>query len=261
MQAVKFGAEIATPSEVTGLNCGASPYELSLRSGDVIKSRVVVIASGAAYRKPDIEGLDLVRTHGVYYWASAIEGHLCEDRDVVVIGGGNSAGQAIVFLSSFARRIHMIVRKGSLDVSMSRYLVDRIAALDNVSLHLNAVVKAAHIDEEGLSGLMVAGADGEHFLETRHLFLFVGAEPNTTWLNQCGVAVDERGFVLTGQGLYEAAPQTCFPFETNVPGVFAVGDVRSSSVKRVSAAVGEGAAVVSQIHSFFAHSRPSGVVG
>ncbi|MGF6757437.1 FAD-dependent oxidoreductase [Paraburkholderia sp. GAS42] len=261
MQAVKFGAEIATPSEVTGLSCGASPYELSLRSGDVIKSRVVVIASGAAYRKPDIEGLDLVRTHGVYYWASAIEGHLCEDRDVVVIGGGNSAGQAIVFLSSFARRIHVIVRRGSLEVSMSRYLVDRIAALDNVSLHLNAVVRAAHVDEEGLSGLVVAGADGEQLLETRHLFLFVGAEPNTAWLAQCGVAVDERGFVFTGQRSHGAAVQTCFPFETNVPGVFAVGDVRSSSVKRVSAAVGEGATVVTEIHSFFAHNTQVGAAG
>lgn len=253
MQAVKFGAEIVAPAEVTGLNCGKQPFELSIRGGTVVRSRTVVIASGAAYRRPRIEGLDLLKTHGVYYWASAIEGHLCEDKEVVVIGGGNSAGQAIVFLSSFARQIHVVVRKGNLDASMSRYLIDRIAALDNVTLHLNAEVQSANLDDEGLRGLMIAGTSGQLVLDTRHLFLFIGAEPNTGWLAHCGVGVDDRGFVLSGQNPQgTSTARVCLPFETSVPGVFAIGDVRSSSVKRVSAAVGEGAAVVAEIHSFLA---------
>jgi thioredoxin reductase (NADPH) len=195
----------------------------------------------------------LLKTHGVYYWASAIEGHLCEDKEVVVIGGGNSAGQAIVFLSSFARRIHVVVRRGNLDASMSRYLIDRIAALDNVTLHLNSEVQSANVDDEGLSGLMISGPSGQFVLDTRHLFLFIGAEPNTGWLAHCGVAVDDRGFVLSGQNPQgTSTARVCLPFETSVPGVFAIGDVRSSSVKRVSAAVGEGAAVVAEIHSFLA---------
>ncbi|MFM0527301.1 FAD-dependent oxidoreductase [Paraburkholderia strydomiana] len=252
MQAVKFGAEIVAPTEVAGVRCCTYPHEISLHDGRSVRSRTVVIASGAAYRKPQIAGLDILRTHGIYYWASAIEGHLCQDREVVVIGGGNSAGQAIVFLSNFVRKIHVVVRKSDLQASMSRYLIDRIAALDNVELHMNSAVDSARVDDEGLSGLLIAGPTGQRFLETRHLFLFTGAEPNTSWLQGCGISVDDRGFVLSGQGFPDEMGRVHFPFETNVAGVFAVGDVRSSSVKRVSAAVGEGAAVVAEVHKFLA---------
>ncbi|MEM5384011.1 FAD-dependent oxidoreductase [Paraburkholderia phymatum] len=264
MQAVKFGAEISIPSEIARLECGVSPFRVHLTDGRVVSAHSVVIASGASYRRPDIDGLDLSTAKGVYYWASSIEAKLCQDTEIVLVGGGNSAGQAIVYLSNYASRVNVLVRRGGLEETMSRYLIDRVMALRNVTIHARTTIESASSDEDGLCGLTV-NADGRNAsIETRHLFLFTGADPNTQWLRDCEVEVDDRGFVLTNAA-ESSETSRCPAFQTNVPGVFAIGDVRSSSIKRVSAAVGEGAAVVSEIHSMLTqmrtcstyHARPS----
>jgi thioredoxin reductase (NADPH) len=255
MQAVKFGAEIVFPTEVAALDCKKSPFEIELQSGKRIAARTVVVATGAAYRQPDIRGLDFVKTRGVYYWAPSIEGRLCQGEDVVLMGGGNSAGQAIVFLANFSRQIHVLVRRDGLKHGMSRYLVDRVAALHNVTLHVNTEVDSARTDEDGLFGVWLRSPDGKEYIETRHLFLFIGAVPNTLWLNGCGVEVDDKDFITTGQSEALDAVAQCLALETSVPGVFAVGDARSASTKRVAAAVGEGAAVVAQIHALLTQAK------
>ncbi|GAB2893348.1 FAD-dependent oxidoreductase [Paraburkholderia jirisanensis] len=258
MQAIKFGAEIVVPAEVSELDCSSSPFELCLRVGGTIRSRTVVIATGASYRKPDIDGLDILDTRGVYFWASAIEARVCEHEEIALVGGGNSAGQAIVFLSSFARHIHVLIRKPDLEQSMSRYLIDRIAALDNVTVHTSTEIRSACVDADGLCGLNMVHADEQRFLETRHLFLFTGAEPNAQWLKECGVHVDGKGFVSTDRASGSTSECGHAAFETSVAGIFAIGDVRSSSIKRVAAAVGEGAAVVAEIHKFLVEARQAG---
>lgn len=255
MQAVKFGAEIVFPAEVSALDCKKSPLEIELQNGIRVSARTVVIAAGAAYRQPNIAGLNFVSTRGVYYWASAIEGRLCQGEDVVLVGGGNSAGQAIVFLANFAKQVHVIVRKDSLRHGMSRYLVDRVTVLPNVMLHIETEVDTACTDEVGLSGVWLQSQDARVFVETRHLFLFIGAVPNTQWLRGCGVEVDDRGFITTGQPETVDASLRSLELETSVPGIFAIGDVRSASTKRVAAAVGEGAAVVAEIHSLLARAN------
>ncbi|WP_420873951.1 FAD-dependent oxidoreductase [Paraburkholderia azotifigens] len=251
MQAVKFGAEISIPSEILKLECAASPLAVHLSDGRLVHAHSVVIASGASYRRPDIRGLDLETEKGVYYWASSVEAKLCLGSEVVLVGGGNSAGQAIVYLSNYASHVHVLVRREGLEESMSRYLIDRVMALRNVTIHARVTIESASTDEDGLCGLTVK-ADGRNAaIATRHLFLFTGADPNTRWLRECEVEVDDRGFVLT-KAAASSDPSGCLSFQTNVPGVFAIGDVRSSSIKRVSAAVGEGAAVVSEIHAMLA---------
>jgi thioredoxin reductase (NADPH) len=255
MQAVKFGAEIAFPTQVAALDCEKIPLEIELTSSKRIVARCVVIATGAAYRQPDIKGLDLVNTRGVYYWASSIEGQLCQGEEVVLIGAGNSAGQAIVFLANFASHVHVTVRRDSLELGMSRYLVDRIAALSNVTVHFNTEVDSACTDDGGLCGVCLRSQGQDAYIETRHLFLFIGAVPNTPWLQGCGVEVDDRGFITTGRTEPTHTGVRCLTFETSVPGVFAIGDVRSASTKRVAAAVGEGAAVVAEIHSLLSKAR------
>ncbi|BDC45170.1 thioredoxin reductase [Paraburkholderia terrae] len=248
MQAVKFGAEMSIPSEILKLECAASPLAVHLTGGHLVRAHSVVIASGASYRRPDIRGLDLDTAKGVYYWASSVEAKLCQGAEVVLVGGGNSAGQAIVYLSNYASHVHVLVRREGLEESMSRYLIHRVMALRNVTIHTHATIESASTDEDGLCGLAVK-ADGRNAsIATRHLFLFTGADPNTKWLRECEVEVDDKGFVLTKAAAL-SDPTGCLTFQTNVPGVFAIGDVRSSSIKRVSAAVGEGAAVVSEIHS------------
>jgi thioredoxin reductase (NADPH) len=255
MQAVKFGAEIAFPAEVAALDCKKSPFEIQLEGGRRVAARTVVIATGAAYRQPDIRGLNFVNTRGVYYWASPIEGRLCQGEDVVLMGGGNSAGQAIVFLANFARQIHVIVRKDSLKQGMSRYLVDRVAALPNVTLHVDTEVDSACTEDDSLCGVSLRSRDRAEYIETRHLFLFIGAVPNTRWLRESGVEVDDKGFVATGRPEAADAVARCLPLETSVPGVFAIGDVRSASTKRVAAAVGEGAAVVAELHFLLTQAK------
>jgi thioredoxin reductase (NADPH) len=259
-QALKFGAEIAIPIEVARLDCGEAGQKaggllrLEFTNGGAARARTVVIATGARYRRPPISNLSAFEGRGVSYWASPVEAKLCEGEEVALVGAGNSAGQAVVFLASKVKRLHLVVRGRGLEASMSRYLVDRIAALPNVEMHTGTEVVALEGDE-------VAGLSATVFRERatgtarrcplRHLFLFIGADPNAAWLNGC-VALDHKGFVITGPNGDRGAGENSrpvLPLETSRPGVFAIGDVRAGSTKRVAAAVGEGAAVVAQIHT------------
>ncbi|HEY1474912.1 MAG TPA: NAD(P)/FAD-dependent oxidoreductase [Pseudolabrys sp.] len=260
-QAQKFGAEIAIPLEAVRLNCGGTqspaggPLRLEISTGQAVQARTVVIASGARYRRPAIANLSDFDGAGVSYWASPIEAKLCEGKEVALIGGGNSAGQAVVFLPPKVKRLHLVVRGNGLDASMSRYLIDRIKALPNVDLHVGSEVVALAGDRNGgLIGVTFrTRSSGEtRSFPLRHLFLFIGADPNAAWLENC-VAVDNKGFIVTG-GDFDAAlsSRAAQPLETSVPGVFAIGDVRAGSTKRVGAAIGEGAAVVAQIHQVLA---------
>jgi thioredoxin reductase (NADPH) len=247
-QAVKFGAEIVLPTEVAKLHCTASPFQIELRDGRRAHAKTVVIATGAAYRRPQIRGLEETPIRGIYYWASSIEGRLCQGSEVVLVGGGNSAGQAIVFLASYAAHVHVLIRRKSLRETMSRYLIDRVSTFSNVTIHQSSAIESVLSDEDGLTEVHFRTRENQARISTRHLFLFTGAEPATGWLRECGVEVDDKGFVTTGctRPMGHAARSA---FQTSVPGVFAIGDVRSTSIKRISAAVGEGAAVVSEIHA------------
>ncbi|MEZ0310955.1 MAG: FAD-dependent oxidoreductase [Myxococcota bacterium] len=258
-QATKFGAETAIPFTVKSIRCGgsdrslATPVELDVRYGSdyrfTMKSRTLVIASGARYRRLSDERITQFDGRGVYYWASQVEASQCAKQEVVLVGGGNSAGQAAVFLADHVDRLHMVVRRPLAD-TMSRYLIDRIQAQSNVTLHVGCEV--ARLEGTPSTGLEAVvwrskARDGETVQATKHLFSFIGAEPNTDWLEGCDVEVDANGFVCTGNGKNPA-----WTLQTNIPGVFAIGDVRAGSVKRVAAAVGEGAAVVAQIHQVLA---------
>lgn len=254
-QAQKFGADILIPVEVKALECGRGDgtFELTLDDGAALRSRAVVIASGARYRRPDIHNLAAFEGRGVYYWASPIEARLCKNQDVVLVGGGNSAGQAAVFLSTHANRVHMVIRGGGLAASMSRYLIERIESTPNIELVFNTeIVELGGTEDGGLENITLRSRlSGETSpMPVRNLFLFVGADPATGWLDGCGVNRDRAGFVVTAAaGVETAALQ---PLETTVPGVFAVGDVRSGSVKRVGGAIGEGAQVVAALHAYLA---------
>ena len=258
-QALKFGAEIAIPIEAARLDCGepgnkpSDAKRLEFTNGGAARARTVVIASGARYRRPLIPNLSAFEGRGVSYWASPVEAKLCEGEEVALVGGGNSAGQAVVFLASKVKRLHLVVRGPGLEASMSRYLVDRIAALPNVELHTGTEVVALEGDEAGLTGAMFRerATGATRSCSLRHLFLFIGADPNAAWLNGC-VALDDKGFVITGCNSDRGAGENSrpvLPLETCRPGIFAIGDVRAGSTKRVAAAVGEGAAVVAQIHT------------
>jgi thioredoxin reductase (NADPH) len=262
-QALKFGAEIAIPLEVAKLDCGGQAtrschsLKLELTNGDAVRARTVVIASGARYRRPPIDNLAMFEGAGVSYWASPVEAKLCEGEEVALIGGGNSAGQAVVYLAPKVKHLHLVVRGEGLEASMSQYLIDRIKALPNVELHTNTEVVGLEGDAaSGLTGAVFrCRRTGEtHACALRHLFLFIGADPNAGWLEDC-VQVDNKGFVVTGAEFTDGAGSSrrqALPLETSWPGVFAIGDVRAGSTKRVAAAVGEGAAVVAQIHSLLA---------
>jgi thioredoxin reductase (NADPH) len=257
-QAQKFGVEMAIPDEVKSLEpAGASDdgrFVLTLSNDERVTARSVVLASGARYRRLDVANLELFEGASVHYWASPVEAKLCTGQEVALVGAGNSAGQAVVYLASRVAKVWLLVRGKGLEASMSRYLVDRIAGLANVELVTQAQITA--LDGEG--GRLEAirwrrGAAGE---ETRrpiqHLFLFIGANPNTDFLSRAGVALDDKGFVRTGGDLADARGL----LETSRRGVFAVGDVRSGSVKRVATAVGEGAQVVTSLHGFLADGAP-----
>ena len=256
-QALKFGVEIAIPLEVSKLDCGdgrkGDPFTLELTDGGQVRAKTVVIASGARYRRPPIANLSMFEGAGISYWASPVEAKLCEGEEVALIGGGNSAGQATVFLAPKVKRLHLVVRGDGLEASMSRYLIDRIKALRNVELHTKTEIVALEGDQvTGLTGAVFrCETTGEtHACPLRHIFLFIGADPNANWLEQC-VDVDGKGFVITGSKFAAgngAIGRPPLPLETSNPHVFAVGDVRAGSTKRVAAAVGEGAAVVAQIH-------------
>jgi thioredoxin reductase (NADPH) len=254
-QAQKFGADMMIPVAVTALDCSRDDgvFGLKLEDGDVLRARSIVVASGARYRRPDIENLADFEGRGVWYWASPIEARLCADQEVVLVGGGNSAGQAAVFLSGHARRVHMVIRGGGLGASMSRYLIERIEAAPNIELVFNTEVVALEgTDEASLERVRWRSrlSGEESSTDIRNLFLFVGADPATGWLEGCGVMVDRGGFVVTGAQCKKSDGQMASALETSVPGVFAVGDVRSGSIKRVGSAIGEGAQVVAALHGF-----------
>jgi thioredoxin reductase (NADPH) len=247
-QAQKFGVEMAIPDEVASLESpklgGARHWTLRLMNGESARARAVVIASGARYRRLAIPNLADFEGSSVHYWASPLEAKLCLGQEVALVGGGNSAGQATVYLSGRARKVWLLVRGPSLEANMSRYLIDRISGLDNVEVVTSAEVTRL----EGSNGLLETVTWRRQGAEvTRpvgHLFLFIGAEPNTDWLKDCGVTRDTKGFILTGE-----AAGSAHALETSLSGVFAIGDVRSGSVKRVAAAVGEGAQAVAGVHT------------
>jgi thioredoxin reductase (NADPH) len=254
-QAQKFGAEIMIPMAAKALDCTRADgaFALTLDGGDTLRARSVVVASGARYRRPAIENLDAFEGRGVWYWASPIEARLCAEQEIVLVGGGNSAGQAAVFLSGHARKVHLVIRGGGLGASMSRYLIERIEATPNIELMFNTEVVGLQGEQDGSLERVrwrsrLSGED--RTLEIRNLFLFVGADPATGWLDGCGVTVDRGGFVVTGAQSEQNQGRPVPQLETSVPGVFAVGDVRSGSVKRVGGAIGEGAQVVAALHGF-----------
>jgi len=256
-QAQKFGAEIMIPVEVKSLDCSRADgaFGLTLDNGEVVRSRAVVVASGARYRRPEIASLADFEGRGVWYWASPIEARLCAEQEVVLVGGGNSAGQAAVFLSGHARSVQMVIRGGGLGASMSRYLIERIEASANIELIFNAEITGLEGATEGsLERVRWRSrlSPEENRFVASNLFLFVGADPATGWLEGCGVKVDRAGFVITG--VPNGGASLASVLETSVPGVFAVGDVRSGSVKRVGGAIGEGAQVVAALHGYLGDS-------
>ncbi|USX11657.1 FAD-dependent oxidoreductase [Oxalobacteraceae bacterium OTU3CAMAD1] len=263
VQSRKFGVEMAIPAPAGRLVCGNYPLEVEMcGSLQRLQARTVVLSCGARYRRPSLANLTQFEGKGVYYWASPLEAKLCASEEVMLVGGGNSAGQAAVFLSGFASRVHMLIRKDSLASTMSSYLIERIEATPNIVLHTHSEIVALEgTSEDGLRQVRVR--DNRDEVETdydvRRLFLFIGADPNTGWLGDCGVEVDAKGFILTGYDTPGCALESRqASLETSVPGVFAIGDVRANSTKRVAAAVGEGAAVVSQIHAFLARREQAG---
>ena len=261
-QAQKFGAEVAIPLVVTGLECDGSrsgsdgTVKVILSDQGSIRARAVVIASGARYKRPAVANMQSFEGDSVHYWASPVEARLCVGEDIVLVGGGNSAGQAVAFLAPFVRRLTLIVRGSSLETSMSRYLVDRINSLENVDVRVRSELVELHGDRTGaLEKATVRDNALERifYIPARQIFMFIGAEPNTNWLEGC-LALDGKGYILTGMGAIGVEAPVPLPLRTSLPRVFAIGDVRSGSTKRVASAVGEGAAVVAQIHSLFGAS-------
>ena len=248
-QAQKFGVEIAIPDEAVKLECGNDPCHIQLATGERVQARTIVVATGARYRRLEVERLEQYEGSSVHYWASPLEADLCADQEVALIGGGNSAGQATVFLASRARRVTLVARR-PLEQTMSQYLVERIRAQPNVEVVIGCEVA----ELEGAPGQLEAitirerQSGKEIRRPARFLFSFIGAEPNTDWLQSSGISLDPRGFILTDDEIGSER----LPLETSRRGIFAAGDVRSSSVKRVAAAVGDGAQVVASIHKYLA---------
>jgi thioredoxin reductase (NADPH) len=256
VQAQKFGAEIRTAYSALKLNCDRRPYAVELGHGTTARGRAIIIATGAEYRQLAIENVSRFLGTGIYYAATATEARRCEMKEVIVVGGGNSAGQAAVYLAGRCRRVHLLIRSKGLADAMSNYLIRRIAESSNITLHANTEITSMEGDEQLERVIWKTAPD--NVLETHaigHVFLMTGAVPSTDWLKGC-IALNDKGFVRTGSDLTPAdlrpangsAARLPQPFETNWPGIFAVGDVRCGSVKRVAAAVGEGSACVQQVH-------------
>ena len=254
-QAQKFGAHMLV-ARAARLICDRKPFVLELENGTQISTRIVLIATGAQYRKLPLENLSRFEGAGVYYGATFVEAQLCVGEEVIVVGGGNSAGQAAVFLAQTAKRVYMLVRSNSLAASMSQYLIRRIENSPSIILRLQTEILAV----EGKDHLEAVyfrdsqtGQTEKH--DIRHIFVMTGADPNTHWLDGC-IALDDKGFIKTGPDLLpdnlsaEGWPLTRQPYflETSLPGVFAVGDVRGGSIKRVASAVGEGSTAISFVH-------------
>src|ERR1700730_9469934 len=240
VQAQKFDARMAIPSEVTRLDLTETPVAVHVNDGRRVKASTVVVATGARYRRLNIPNLSDFEGRGVWYWASPIEARLCRNEEIVLVGGGNSAGQAAVFLRNFAAKIWMLVRGPSLEESMSQYLIERIRAIDNIEVLSHTEIVALYGSREKQLERVrwrnnVTGEESEEPI--RHVFIFIGADPATAWLKDSGVALDTKNFVLTGSDIPSDVRRSNngsgrpLPLETSVRGVFASGDVRSGSVK------------------------------
>jgi thioredoxin reductase (NADPH) len=249
-QAQKFGAEIAIPDEALTLCPNNEPFRIGLGNGETVTARTIVLAGGARYRRLDISNLSDFEGTCVHYWASAIETKLCAGQEVVLTGAGNSAGQAVVFLAEQVKKLWMIVRGKNLEATMSQYLIDRIRGLPNVEVLTRTEICALEGEPGLLKRVRWKNRDSGEATERAigHVFSFIGAQPNTEWLQGAGVRLDDKGFVITGA-------DNAHLLATSRDGVFAVGDVRCGSVKRVAAAVGEGSTVISAIHAFLARQH------
>jgi thioredoxin reductase (NADPH) len=261
LQAEKFGAQMMVGQRVMKIRCDEQPYQLTLENAGLIDTRSIVIASGAQYNKPNVENLAQFEGQGIYYAATFMEAQLCTGDDIVVVGGGNSAGQAAVFLAETVRKVYMLVRGKELSETMSRYLIQRIVENPGIELHFQTEIVALAGDSYLERVTWLNRATGEKSVhDIRHVFVMAGGSPRTEWLREC-VALDKQGFILTGRDLdpvLESAPIK-WPFsrppqmlETSLPAVFAVGDIRSGNVKRVASAVGEGSISIHLVHSALA---------
>jgi thioredoxin reductase (NADPH) len=268
-QAQKFGARVVIARGAARLECGRSPYLVEIEGGTNVPARVVIIATGAEYRKLPLENLSHFEGNGVYYGATFLEAQVCGNEEVIIVGGGNAAGQAAVFLSQTAKRVHMLIRSGRLADAMSRYLIRRIEESKAITLHTDTEVVGLEGNDRLDRVLCRNNKTGAlDTREIRHIFLMTGANPNTGWLAGC-LALDEKGFVKTGADLAPADlttaqwPLTRRPYllEASLPGVFAVGDVRSGNVKRVASAVGEGSIAISMVHKVLQEWRDHLAVG
>jgi thioredoxin reductase (NADPH) len=261
VQAQKFGASLSNPCTVVSLEQAAGNFVVRLSDGIDVPGRAVIVATGARYRKLDAARLEQFESRGVYYAATELEARLCAGSPVMVAGGGNSAGQAALFLANAGSAVTIVIRGPDLAASMSRYLIDRIEADKRIIVRRNTRIIALEGDQF-LTGVRISGPSGEETLATTALFSFIGAQPSSEWLSGFA-ALDDHGFVLTDRSLgrehlgklWEDLGRSPLPFETSHPGLFAVGDVRSGSTKRVAAAVGEGSAAVSSVHAYLAFDR------
>jgi thioredoxin reductase (NADPH) len=254
-QAEKFGAEMMIAHDVVRLDCAGRPYKVVLDNGNSLAARAIVIATGAQYNKPKIANLARFEGQGIYYGATFMESQLCEREEIIVVGGGNSAGQAAVYLSQTAAKVHILVRSGQLSDTMSRYLIKRIEENPAIELHCGTEIVAldgdAHLEQVTWRD-KATGQTSTHAI--RHVFIMAGASPRTDWLRGC-LLLDDKGFIVTGRDMELAGDKPVWPLarpplmlETSLPGVFAVGDVRAGNVKRVASAVGEGAIAIHLVH-------------
>ncbi len=261
VQAEKFGAVLSTPCQALALREEAGHLVIELSDGSEVAARTVIAATGARYRRLGVDRLEEFESRGVYYAATDLEMRQCAEGPVVVVGGGNSAGQAAVFLADNSSSVTVVIRGPDLNAGMSRYLVDRLESHPRIEVKTGTRVVALE-GEEALSAVALSGADGEAILSTAGLFSFIGADPQSEWLSG-RVALDDKGFILTDRALGEddlddrwgVLDRMPLPFETSCPGLFAVGDLRSGSTKRVAAAVGEGSAAVRSVHEHLAFAR------
>ena len=257
VQAEKFGAHMTVGQKVVKVKCDHQPYELTLENGALIETRSIVIATGAQYNKPNVESLERFEGQGIYYAATFMEAQLCTGEEIVVVGGGNSAGQAAAFLAETVQKVYMLVRGEELSETMSRYLIQRIVENPAIELHLQTEIVAVGGDSHLERVTWLNRATGEESVhDIRHAFVMAGASPRTDWLRGC-LALDRQGFILTGRDLdpvlttapvkwpLSRPPQM---LETSLPAVFAVGDIRSGNVKRVASAVGEGSISIHLVH-------------
>jgi thioredoxin reductase (NADPH) len=261
IQAEKFGANLTVPCEALALREEGGHLIVTLSDGSDVAARAVIVASGARYRRLAVERLDEYEGNSVYYAATELERRQCGVAPVVVVGGGNSAGQAAMFLSDACSSVTIVIRAADLGKSMSRYLVDRIESHPRITVRTETEVTGL-VGHPDLHAVELTGTDGRRELPCAGLFSFIGADPTSAWISGCA-ALDSRGFVLTDRALspddlddrWAAQGRLPLPFETSHPGLFAVGDVRAGSTKRVAAAVGEGSACVSSVHQFLSFSN------